>query len=140
MLTEHLPALQVVIPLIAAPLCLLLRNPRHAWACALITSWVVLAIAILLVQDVYTEGTLPYALGAWVTPWGIAYQIDMAGALMILIIASIGAVVMPYAWRSIQQEIDDLQGGKVLGQHRGKLMLPRPERGYRLRSRCRRLP
>jgi len=112
-LSEHLPALQVVIPLIAAPLCLLLRNPRHAlrnprhaWACALITSWVVLAIAILLVQDVYTEGTLPYALGAWVTPWGIAYQIDMAGALMILIIASIGAVVMPYAWRSIQQEID----------------------------------
>jgi len=110
-LTEHLPALQVVIPLVAAPVCLLLRNPRHAWVCALITSWVVLVIAILLVQDVYTKGTLPYALGAWVTPWGIAYQIDMAGALMILIIASIGAVVMPYAWRSIQQEIDKKNTG-----------------------------
>ena len=106
MLSEHLPALQVVIPLVAAPVCLLLRNPRHAWACALVTSWVVLAIAIMLVQDIYTEGTLPYAIGAWATPWGIAYQIDMAGALMILIIATTGAVVMPYAWRSIQHEID----------------------------------
>ncbi len=111
MLTEHLPALQVVIPLVSAPVCLLLRNPRHAWACALITSWVVLAIAILLVQDIYTEGTLPYAIGAWATPWGIAYQIDMAGALMILIIATTGAVVLPYAWRSIQHEIDKKNTG-----------------------------
>ena len=111
MLSEHLPALQVVIPLVAAPVCLLLRNPRHAWACALITSWVVLAIAIMLVQDVYAEGTLPYAIGAWATPWGIEYRIDMAGALMILIIATIGAVVMPYAWRSIQQEIDKKNTG-----------------------------
>jgi multicomponent Na+:H+ antiporter subunit D len=83
-LTEHLPALQVVIPLVSAPVCLLLRNPRHAWACALAVSWVVLAIAIMLVQDVYAEGTLPYAIGAWATPWGIAYQIDMAGYLLCL--------------------------------------------------------
>ena len=111
MLTEHLPALQVVIPLVSAPVCLLLRNPRHAWACALTVSWAVLAIAILLVQDVYAEGTLPYAIGAWATPWGIAYQIDMAGALMILIIATTGAVVMPYAWRSIEHEIDKKNTG-----------------------------
>ncbi len=111
MLTEHLPALQVVIPLVSAPICLLLRNPRHAWACALTVSWAVLAIAIMLVQDVYAEGTLPYAIGAWATPWGIAYQIDMAGALMILIIAIIGAVVMPYSWRSIGYEIDKKNTG-----------------------------
>jgi multicomponent Na+:H+ antiporter subunit D len=104
-LLANLPALQVVIPLVSAPLCLLLRNPRHAWACALVVSWSTLAIAVLLVQQVSTAGTLSYAIGAWATPWGIEYRIDMAGALMILIITTIGSVVMPYAWRSIQDEI-----------------------------------
>ncbi len=105
MLTAHLPALQVIVPLVAAPLCLLLRNPRHAWAWSTATSWLALAIAVLLTQRVYAGGTLSYAIGAWATPWGIEYRIDMAGALMILVITTIGAVVMPYARRSVEHEI-----------------------------------
>ena len=111
MLLSNLPALQVVIPLVAAPVCLLLRNPRHAWAWSTIVSWLVLAIAVVLVQNVYTGGTLSYAIGAWATPWGIEYRVDMAGALMVLIIAAIGAVVMPYAWRSIQHELHKKHAG-----------------------------
>jgi len=110
-LLSNLPALQVVIPLVAAPVCLLLRNPRHAWAWSTIVSWLVLAIAIMLVQNVYTGGTLSYAIGAWATPWGIEYRVDMAGALMVLIIAAIGAIVMPYAWRSIQHELHKTHTG-----------------------------
>ncbi|UCC57535.1 MAG: monovalent cation/H+ antiporter subunit D family protein [Gammaproteobacteria bacterium] len=102
---SDLPVLQVVIPLAAAPVCLLLRNPRHAWACALIASWLVLAIALMLVQRVHAVGTLSYAIGAWVAPWGIEYRIDMAGALMVLVVAIIGALVMPFARRSIEHEI-----------------------------------
>jgi len=104
-LLSHLPALQVVVPLVSAPLCLLLRRPRYAWACALLVSWLVLAIAVLLAQRVYVGGTISYAIGAWATPWGIEYRVDMAGALMILIITIIGAVVMPYARRSVEHEI-----------------------------------
>jgi multicomponent Na+:H+ antiporter subunit D len=104
-LTPHIPALQVIIPLAFAPVCLLLRNPRHAWACALLVSWSALAMAILLLQGVHTGGTLSYAIGAWAAPWGIEYRIDMASALMALIITSIGAVVMLFAWRSIRHEI-----------------------------------
>ena len=111
MLLANLPALQVVIPLVSAPLCLLLRNPRHAWGCALLVSWLVLAIALLLVQQVSSMGPQSYDIGAWATPAGIAYRIDMAGALMILIIATVGALVMPYAWRSIEHEIHKKQAG-----------------------------
>ena len=107
----NLPALQVAIPLVSAPLCLLLRNPRHAWVWSTIVSWLVLAMAILLVQRVSVDGTISYAIGAWATPWGIEYRIDMAGALMILVIATIGAVVMPYAWRSIQHELHKKNAG-----------------------------
>ena len=105
MLITHLPALQVVIPLVASPLCVLLRNPRHAWICALTVTWLVLAIAIRLAAHVHEAGTQSYAIGAWATPWGIEYRIDMASALMILVIAAIGAVTMLFAWRSIQHEI-----------------------------------
>ena len=111
MLLANLPALQVAIPLVSAPLCLLLRNPRHAWVWSTIVSWLVLAMAILLVQRVSVDGTLSYAIGAWATPWGIEYRIDMAGALMILVIATIGAGVMPYAWRSIQHELHKKNAG-----------------------------
>jgi multicomponent Na+:H+ antiporter subunit D len=104
-LLANLPALQVVIPLVSAPLCLLLRNPRHAWAWATLVSGMVLAVAAMLAHRVYAEGTISYAIGAWATPWGIEYRIDMAGALMILLIAAIGAVIMPYARRSIRHEI-----------------------------------
>ena len=105
MLSSNLPALQVVVPLAAAPVCLLLRNPRHAWVWSTLISWLVLAMALLLVQRVTAGGTISYAIGAWATPWGIEYRIDMAAALMLLVIATIGAVVMPYARRSIQLEI-----------------------------------
>ena len=107
MLLSNLPALQVVVPLVSAPICLLLRRPGHAWACALVVSWTVLAMAVLLLRQVALEGTVSYPLGAWATPWGIEYRIDMLAALVILVIAIIGAVVMPYARRSVIQELDD---------------------------------
>ena len=40
-MTDHLPVLQVVIPLLAAPLCALVRRGRIAWGIALAASWVV---------------------------------------------------------------------------------------------------
>ena len=105
MLTGHLPALQVVIPLVSAPVCLLLRRPRYAWIWALTASWLVFGIGIMLVQHVSAAGSVSYALGAWAAPWGIEYRIDMAGALMILIISGIGAITMLFARRSIKHEI-----------------------------------
>ena len=38
-LAEHLPALQVVVPLLAAPLTVLLRRRDAAFAVALAASW-----------------------------------------------------------------------------------------------------
>jgi len=106
-LAPHLPALQVAVPLVSAPVCLLLRNPRHAWAFTLMVSGAVLAIAVLLLQRVFAEGTVAYAMGAWAAPWGIEYRVDMAGALMVLIVASIGAVVMPFACKSVRHELPE---------------------------------
>ena len=105
MIAAHLPALQVVIPLMAAPLCVLLRRPVLAWALTLAVSWVVLAIAVMLLLQVIETGPVTYFLGNWAAPWGIEYRVDLAGAFVLVIVAAIGAVVTPYARRSVEHEI-----------------------------------
>ncbi len=105
MIRQHLPALQVVIPLLSAPLCLLLNKPRVAWALSTAASWVALIIAVALLQQVLATGTLSYELGGWAAPWGIEYRVDPVNAFVLLIVASIGAVLMPFALRSVAREI-----------------------------------
>ncbi len=105
MIAAHLPALQVVIPLMAAPVCVLLRHGGLAWGFTLAVSWSVLAIAVRLVQHVMASGTISYAMGNWPAPWGIEYRLDALNALLLLVVAGIGAVVLPFARTSVEREI-----------------------------------
>jgi multicomponent Na+:H+ antiporter subunit D len=103
-MTQHLPALLVVIPLMAAPVAAILRWRRAAWALALTVSWAVLAMAILLLRRVLSEGVISYPLGGWMAPIGIEYRIDVVSAWVLLVVTAIGAVVMPYARASVERE------------------------------------
>ncbi len=104
-MTEHLPVLQVVVPLIAAPLCALLRPGRAVWLLAMATCALCLLIAALLLDRVLAEGVISYAMGGWPAPWGIEYRVDAANAYMLLIVAAIGAVVMAFARTVVEQRI-----------------------------------
>lgn len=105
MTLQHLPALQVVIPLLAAPLCAMLRRPILAWAWATLVSWVALIVAGLILVQVLTTGTISYWIGNWQPPWGIEYRIDILSAFMLVLVTGIGAVVMPYARLSLAAEL-----------------------------------
>ena len=105
MLAVHFPALQVVLPLLMAPVCVLLRNARLAWLAALAVSWAAFAIAGLLLAEVLAGGPLSYELGGWAPPWGIEFRVDAVNAFVLLIVAGIGAVVMLYAPKSVEHEI-----------------------------------
>lgn len=105
MIVDQLPALQVVVPLLAAPLCVLLRRPNAAWAVALVASWLVFAIALALLLRVADSGTISYFMGGWPAPWGIEYRIDAANAFVLIIVAAIGALVITYARDSVAREI-----------------------------------
>ncbi len=105
--TLQLPALQVALPLISAPLGLLLRRHRLVWALAVVVCWTSLAIAWLLLQQVLAQGTISYAMGGWAAPWGIEYRIDAVNAFVALIVTGIASVVVPYARRSVEREIDE---------------------------------
>ena len=109
MIASHLPALQVVVPLIAAPLCVLLRRSTAAWLLALAASWACAAIAAALWLRVLESGPISYLLGSWPAPWGIEYRVDAVSAFVLLLVSGIGAVVVPYARKSVAAEIPEDQ-------------------------------
>ncbi len=104
-LSHHLPALQVIIPLMTAPLTVLLRRRSLAFALVLSSSWIALAISIMLWHQVNTGGTISYALGSWPAPWGIEYRVDRLSAFVLVLVSGIAAIVLPYSRASIEAEI-----------------------------------
>ncbi|HPF57337.1 MAG TPA: monovalent cation/H+ antiporter subunit D family protein [Candidatus Competibacteraceae bacterium] len=102
---DHLPALQVVIPLIAAPLSALFRPGRAVWLLAMTACGLSLLIAILLLNQVLTQHVISYPMGSWPAPWGIEYRIDAANAFMLLIVSGIGTIVMAFARPIVEQRI-----------------------------------
>ncbi|HZD24837.1 MAG TPA: monovalent cation/H+ antiporter subunit D family protein, partial [Alphaproteobacteria bacterium] len=104
-LTAHLPALQVVVPLVAAPLCVLFARRAIAWALCFAASLAALLIAITLLHQVLAAGPISYALGGWAPPWGIEYRVDALNAYILLIIAAISTVVLLFGAGSVPREI-----------------------------------
>jgi len=104
-IAAQLPILQVVLPLLAAPVCVLLRRGRLTWVLTVAVTWTAFAIAFLLVQRVLAEGTISYAIGGWAPPWGIEYRVDVVNAFVLLIVAAVGAVVALAARASVEREI-----------------------------------
>ncbi len=105
MTAVHLLILQVVVPLVAAPICILIRRDWLAWAFTLGVSWIVLGNALLVLNGVLAEGCLSYNIGAWAAPYGIEYRVDAVGAFVVLIVAGVGALILPFAYKSVRKEI-----------------------------------
>ncbi len=106
MIAPHLPVLQVVIPLLAAPACALLRRATLCWLLAAAVAAVALAVSILLLLGALRSGTLSYALGGWAAPWGIEYRVDALNAFVLTIVSTAFAAVMVFVRQSAAREID----------------------------------
>lgn len=105
-MTEHLPALLVVVPLLLAPLAALSGRARIAWGLAVAGCWWALFASISLLAQVRDGGTISYWMGGWQPPYGIEYRVDLVNAFVAIIVAAIGAVVIPYARTSAALEVE----------------------------------
>ncbi len=108
-MAEHLPILLVILPLLAAPLCVVFRNHRVVGAFAAPVTWITFAIAIAILRQVHAGGPLTYDLGGWAPPWGIGYRIDALSAFLAVIVAGNAVVILPYALLSLTREIPQRQ-------------------------------
>jgi len=103
-MTDQLAALIVVIPLVGAPLCMLVRYRDWSWAVATVCTWGSFACSWAVLQQVIAGGPISYHMGGWAPPIGIEYRVDLANAFVLLIVTGIGSVMMPYARESIRAE------------------------------------
>jgi len=112
---SNLPALIVVLPLLAGLFTPFLGRGNRPWILATLTTWAVLAMTIMLFLQVNDlakklgnhEAFISYAMGGWKVPWGIEYRVDLFNAFVLLIIAMISAVVTFYARLSVAKEIPE---------------------------------
>ncbi len=106
-LALHLPVLQVVLPLISAPLAVLLRHGGLAFAIVTAAAWAAFACSIALwLQVGHAEGgVISYAIGSWQPPWGIEYRVDRLASFVLLLVSGMAALVLPWSRASIEREI-----------------------------------
>lgn len=104
-MTEQLPALQILITMLAAPLCVLVRHAKVSWAIAFVANVFAFWVAWQLLIQVQDTGAIRYALGGWAAPTGIEYYIDTVNAAIVMLVAGISSVVLLYAYSSVAKAI-----------------------------------
>jgi len=107
MFAEHLPVLQIAIPLVAAPICALIAHRILSWVFATLTAWASLGMALSLLARARGGEVIHYELGGWAPPAGIEYVVDVTNAFVLVIVTAVASLVMPYAPMSLSREVDD---------------------------------
>lgn len=105
-LSAHLPILQVIVPLLAAPLVVLLAPRGLAWAATTAVSVLSFAIALNMASLVMSGTVLEYELGGWQVPFGIGLRVDEVSALVLLIVTGASAAAMLGGRASIDDQIE----------------------------------
>lgn len=101
----HLPVLLIAVPMITAPLCVLVGRASIAYGLALTASIVTFAIAVQLMINLSVTPEIHYELGGWSPPYGIEYVVDGFSGFVMMFVAGLGAVVLLYAPLSVKAEI-----------------------------------
>jgi multicomponent Na+:H+ antiporter subunit D len=105
--TEHIPALLVITPMLAAVLIPFSPAPlRRAGAGIYIAATAAaLAMAMALARDTFIYGRVTYHFGGWAPPWGIEYAVDPLAAVMLLLIAFVSLLCAVYSRAAAPAEI-----------------------------------
>ncbi len=105
-LAHHLPALQVIVPMLSAPLVMLLKPSGLARAAAIAASLFAFAIAIVMTIGVLDGHTYTYRMGSWPAPYGIELAVDRFSALLLVIVTGASSVALIAGGRSVDADID----------------------------------
>jgi multicomponent Na+:H+ antiporter subunit D len=101
-----LPALQVIVPMLSAPLVMLLKPSGLARAAAIAASLCAFAIAIAMTIGVLDGTTFNYRMGSWPAPYGIELGVDRFSALLLLIVTGASTFALLAGRRSVDADIE----------------------------------
>lgn len=102
---KNLAVLPVVIPIMGAPIAILLRAPRLVWIWSMLVTAATFASTLAILDQVLHDGPISYWLGDWAPPFGIEYRIDLLNAYLMPIVAGIAMIVLFYAPKSLAAEV-----------------------------------
>ncbi|MBE8220038.1 MAG: monovalent cation/H+ antiporter subunit D family protein [Alphaproteobacteria bacterium] len=110
-MAPHFPILQIIVPLLAAPLAAMsllfgqVRMRHLAWGVTTLSLAIAFFISLALFVQVQSGGTISYALGDWQAPIGIVYIVDSASSFILPLICGIALVATLFAPRLLKDEI-----------------------------------
>ncbi len=93
---EKILVLEVVLPLLAAPVCVLVRHPRFCRFFSLGIVAICFWIAVALLFEVRGGGVVSYQLGGWQPPLGIEYRVSTVNAYLLALVTAMALVVLSF--------------------------------------------
>jgi len=105
-LQAHLPALQVIVPMLSAPLVMLLRERQLSWMLATAASLCAFAISIALTRQILAVSESSYLMGSWPAPFGIELNVDSMSALLLLVVTGASSIALIAGASSLREQIE----------------------------------
>ena len=106
MFEQHLATFPILLPLIAAPITVMLGRSSLSWVFATFVSGLACLVSWQLLFAALSDGVLSYAVGGWPPPWGIELRVDAVNAFVLLAVTAVSTLVLLYSKDSIKKEID----------------------------------
>lgn len=110
MISEQLAALQIVLPLTTALICIIINNKKIAWYACLLATSISSAVAFIIFHHIKTQDKILYNMGSWEAPYGIELEASGLSAIFLILVSSIGFISILYGRESVEQEI---RGSKI---------------------------
>ncbi len=105
-ISQHLPVLQVIVPLLTAPLVVLLHPRNLAWAATVAVCLLSLLISIEMASRVLYGDPLVYEVGGWAVPYGIGLKVDAVNALLLLVVSGAATFATLGCRESLEVQIE----------------------------------
>ncbi|UTO55084.1 cation:proton antiporter [Neoehrlichia mikurensis] len=104
---DNLPIFQVILPLIMAVLCSVLKKNNLVPIIIICTVFISLFISCVLFWKVYNIGVIFYNVGGWPSSYGIELRVDLLSATMIVLINFIAVMSVLYGVNPNKREIHE---------------------------------
>lgn len=110
---EHLPAVIVFSPFLAALLCPFasaISKTLGQWTAAFFTG-ISLVLSIVLLYNIHQSGEIAYWFGGWVPPYGIEFAVDSLSAVILVLVCTIGFLTIIYGMPFMKEETRQTSSG-----------------------------
>jgi multicomponent Na+:H+ antiporter subunit D len=103
-LMDNLPMFLIAIPLLMAPVTILIKgNPGLQKVLDIVVGFVLLCLSVLLIITVWNNGIIAYDVGEF-GKYGIVLVADLLGAGMVLLSCFIGFLSLIYSYDYIEDQ------------------------------------